>query len=122
VGQKVSSVSLAPGEGTVGVGYAEASPRGCFCATIDVGSGNVIAEYNAHTDDCRSVDFSPDGRWLLTGGADGLVTLVDTRRHVVASTFRKHVDKVTAVKWHPKVPAFLTSSADRSALLWGSTE
>jgi len=122
VGQKVSSVAINPNSSLVAVGYADASKDGHYVGMLDIRAEGIVSEYNSHTEECRSLDFSPGGRWLLTGGSDNLVTIVDVQRHVVASTFKRHADKVTAVRWHPTTPAFLSSSADRSALLWGSTD
>jgi WD40 repeat protein len=38
---------------------------------FDVDSGRVVAELRGHTDEVRSVAFSPDGRWLVTASKDG---------------------------------------------------
>jgi len=117
-GSQVSAVAL-DDTGVAAAGYVEASPSGSFCALLDIGSSRVVTEFSNHTEECRGLDFSPNGRWLLTGGSDNIVSIVDVQRQIVAAQLREHADKVTSVRWHPTTAAFASSSADRSALLWG---
>ena len=40
-------------------------------------SGNVIKTLRHHNDEVRSVSFSPDGQWLVSGGEDALVFICE---------------------------------------------
>ena len=60
---------------------------------------------------------------MCTASFDGSVALLqegDAPRpglHAVA-VFNDHTDRVLQARWHPKSPAFVTSSADKSVLFW----
>jgi WD40 repeat protein len=36
----------------------------------------------------------------------------------VLATARGHTDKTLCARWHPALPALVTSSADKTAILW----
>lgn len=44
---------------------------------IDVNSGRVVREFVGHTDEIQAIEFSPDSRFVLTGGWDGTARLWD---------------------------------------------
>ena len=109
---------------------------GCSDGTVRLfdmrGQGGSDAESVAwttlHTNECRSVDFSPDGTLLLSGAFDQSFAIWDTtvacqagdegNLKLVHHQRNAHSDKVLQVKWHPICPAIATSSADRSVRLW----
>lgn len=75
-----------------------------------------------HTSDLRSVRFSPAAYYLLSGGYDNKIALSDLQGDlsvplpsvVVAS----HQDKVISGRWHPSEFTFLSTSADKTVVLW----
>ncbi|GAQ87451.1 hypothetical protein KFL_003540030 [Klebsormidium nitens] len=114
---QVSSLALgwdSPGGPQVIAGFA-----GGVCRVVDFASGKETRKLTHHTADCRSVDVSPGGRWLLTGGFDGSIGIVDARTGWrVAGVYRAHGDKVIQSRWHPGGVGFATSSADRTVRVW----
>ncbi len=42
-----------------------------------------IQMYKAHTGAIRAIKFSPDGRWIATGGADGLAKVRAPRANII---------------------------------------
>eukprot|EP00494_Astrolonche_serrata_P024873 UN25133 len=56
--------------------------------------------------------------YVLTGGADGLVKLIDIRMFRAIHTFAGHKDAVTQVTWGPKENYMISSSADKSCIIW----
>jgi WD40 repeat protein len=63
------------------------------------------------------------GRWLLTGGFDGSIGIVDARTGWrVAGVYRAHGDKVIQSRWHPGGVGFATSSADRTVRVWAAAK
>lgn len=100
----------------------------------DLRSGRRLStRRELHAKECRSVDFSPDGHWLLSGSFDGCIALcalgnrgsssnssAQSRRCLqLANTFRFHSDKVLTVRWDPATPSiFASTSADKTVCLW----
>ena len=74
-----------------------------------------------HSDEVRSVDFSPDGRWMLSGSFDTSINCIDTdvwERRIV-NTFESHKNKVLKTVWHSQRPLFASCSADKTVKIWG---
>ncbi|KAF0719615.1 Aste57867_909 [Aphanomyces stellatus] len=70
-----------------------------------------------HHDECRVVEWSPDGRWLLTASFDGTNCIVNDQWEPV-SAFQEHTGMVLQGSWHPSTPAFATSGSDKLLKLW----
>jgi WD40 repeat protein len=66
----------------------------------------------------KSVAFSPNGRLVLTGGADGSVCLWDVRSGREIRRFRGHSDSVKSVTFSPDGRLVLTGSEDGTARIW----
>ena len=89
----------------------------------DITAGRTLELFKPHTMDCRSVRFSPDNNFLLTGSYDTSIIMMDVRKDLETrmpsySVVARHSDKVIQCRWHPHLPAFLSSSADKTASLW----
>lgn len=68
----VYSVSIHPDGESAAVGCADGSVRLLSLPTL-----KVTGDKTRHTAPCRVVRFSTDGKWLATGGLDGLIYLHD---------------------------------------------
>jgi WD40 repeat protein len=62
--------------------------------------------------------YSPDGSYVLTGGADRVAQLWDAHTGEELHHFAGHTDAVTAVAFSSDGAFVLTGSADRTAQLW----
>jgi WD40 repeat protein len=62
--------------------------------------------------------FSPDGRWLLTGGLDGTLRLRDAASGVPLVLSLPHSAAVWAARFAPDGRRILTASADNTVRLW----
>eukprot|EP00516_Mucochytrium_quahogii_P005338 CAMPEP_0203745192 /NCGR_PEP_ID=MMETSP0098-20131031/1011_1 /ASSEMBLY_ACC=CAM_ASM_000208 /TAXON_ID=96639 /ORGANISM=" , Strain NY0313808BC1" /LENGTH=1115 /DNA_ID=CAMNT_0050632903 /DNA_START=434 /DNA_END=3781 /DNA_ORIENTATION=+ len=112
----VHTVSCSPSNShVIASGHEDGS-----CRIWDIRKRQYLFKTHYHTDDVRSIDFSPDGSWLLSASFDGTVGIIDMDAFVqnVAATFDAHENKMLQVKWHPKLPCFVTSSADNTVKLW----
>ena len=70
-----------------------------------------------HTDECRSVRYSHNGQWLLTGSYDRTVCLVNTST-LQWKEVGQHEDKVIQCRWHGSGRVLASSGADRCAHFW----
>lgn len=113
----------------------------------DIKGGRIVQTYRPHGSDVRSVRFSPGAHHLLTGSYDNKIVVSDLQgnknKHLMMMTAKKpveiclflpsgdltkplpqmvageHWDKVIQCRWHPHDQTFLSSSADRTVILWG---
>lgn len=65
-----------------------------------------------------ALSFSPDGKLLAIGGADGLVHLAGTSDGKIVRTLTGHESSVTALAFHPAGTVLVSASRDRTLRLW----
>ena len=71
-----------------------------------------------HQDFVASAAFSPDGKFVLTGGGDNNARLWETASGDEIRVFIGHSREVLTVAFSPDRTRILTGSADGSAILW----
>ena len=71
-GSAVASVCVDPSGRLLATGHEDAS-----CMLYDIRGGRVVQSFTRHTSDLRSVRFSPNALYLLTGSYDGTIKLTD---------------------------------------------
>ena len=76
---------------------------------------------NAQQKEVRALSFSPDGKYLVSGGFDNKIKIYDIMNNFSLSGELEHNDKVVSVKWHPDLPIIISTSADKTARLWCPT-
>lgn len=78
-----------------------------------------------HEQECRALSWSPDGAWLVSGGFDRSLCLMEwtqQRTLQAVAAFQQHEDKVLQAQWLPQTPALVTTGADKSVKLWSFGE
>ena len=87
-----------------------------------LGKEEPLSQWSPHGmgDECRSLRYSPNGDWILTGSYNGSVCLTNstTMEH---TKICEHQNKVIQARWYPeKHTDFIiaTSSVDRTVCLW----
>lgn len=78
----------------------------------------VIREIYEHNEEVRSVSFSPDGKYLLSGSFDSKIKIYDINNNFNNIGELEHGDKVVSCKWHPEIPLIVSTSADKTARVW----
>jgi WD40 repeat protein len=92
------------------------------CMLFDVRSERTIQSFQAHQDEIRALNFSPNSYYILTGSYDGTVKLTDLQGSLLeplpAVQVAELADKVVQVAWHPTDYNFVTTCASGNATLW----
>ena len=71
-----------------------------------------------HTSEITSLDYSPDGKYLLSASGDMLVKLWDVKQGKEIVTRKAHNTYVYSVRFSPDGKQFVSSGCDSLAKLW----
>lgn len=77
-----------------------------------------LARLPPHAEDIFSVAFSPDGKYLASGGASGSVRLWNAATYEQVNCFIDHQDAVTALLFTPDGEGLWSGSMDGTVRLW----
>ena len=78
----------------------------------------ILKQSYEHNSEIRSINFSPDGKYLITGSFDHKIKIFDVGNNFEVMGELEHNDKVVSCKWHPEIPMILSTSADKTARVW----
>lgn len=84
---------------------------------FSVPSGEKLFSWRGHDRAVVDAAFTPEGRYLATGGRDNVAKLWGAEGKLVA-TFRGHKQWVTAVEFTPDGRRLITGSRDATARVW----
>ncbi|GBP96430.1 WD repeat-containing protein 47 [Eumeta japonica] len=116
-GSAVASLAVDPSGRLLVCGHEDGSS-----ALHDVRGSRSLQRFSPHSSDVRSVRFSPGAYYLLTAGYDGRVVLTDLQGDLTCPLpsvlVARHPDKVISARWHPYDFSFISTSADKTAVLW----
>jgi hypothetical protein len=100
------------------VTFNELIQRESGAVTLKTADGKPAHEIRKHTDWVTALEFSPDGKRLVTGDRSGNLFLWETRGGREAGTFKGHTAAITAVAWRPDGKVVASVSEDGTARLW----
>jgi WD40 repeat protein/uncharacterized caspase-like protein len=84
----------------------------------DLGNGKEIRSYSGHSDYVLSVNYSPDGKSILSGSDNGELKLWDIASGKEAQSFSGHQLHVLSVCFSPDGKYAISCGQDRSLRLW----
>ncbi|MGW2831757.1 nSTAND1 domain-containing NTPase [Streptomyces sp. NPDC001286] len=99
-------------------GHTVAAADGATVRLWDVASRKTRATLTGHTGIVRSVEFSPDGRLLATGGEDHTARLWDASTGRARATLTGHTGPVRSVAFSPDGRTLAGGGTDRTVRMW----
>ncbi len=85
---------------------------------LDASGEQLARERFRRTTGVRALDYSPDGRYLVTGSTDGFVRTWDLEAGTRQLLLSGHQTSVLAVRWHPRLPWVVSSDQAGSIRFW----
>lgn len=141
IGSPVASVDVDPSGQLLASGHEDSA-----CTLFDIRGSRIVQIYKPHSSDIRSVKFSMNAYYLLTASYDTKVIVTDLHGEffyfftIILINFNlfiffvscigdltkplnwtcvaQHSDKIIQAKWHPTDMSFITTSADRTSIVW----
>jgi WD40 repeat protein len=83
-----------------------------------VADGSLAYEITKHTDWVTAVEFSPDGKYLVTADRSGGMWLWEAETGRERGELRGHAEQVTAVAWRDDSAMLASASEDDTLRLW----
>lgn len=82
------------------------------------GLGNLVKEFEGHTDNVNAVSYSLDNKYLVTGSSDKTAIVWDLLTGKIKTTLVGHDWKITSLDISPDSKYVITGSSDGSVKLW----
>jgi WD40 repeat protein len=65
-----------------------------------------------------AISFSPDGKWIVTGGQDNTARIWDAEKGTELIVLKGHTHMLMDAKFSPDGKRLITASWDKTARIW----
>jgi WD40 repeat protein/tRNA A-37 threonylcarbamoyl transferase component Bud32 len=124
--QSVFSAAFSPDGKRIVTGSGGSGPQGApvpgEAKVWDAEKGREVLALKGHTDQVRSVAWSPDGRRILTGSTDKTARVWDAEKGHEVLSLTGHTSWVLGVAFSPDGQRILTGSMDSTAKVWDAVK
>ncbi|MDP1564027.1 MAG: WD40 repeat domain-containing protein, partial [Pirellulaceae bacterium] len=115
---RITALAFSPDDRNLAVGSGPPSRFGDL-KELDVATGAVQRDYGqVHSDTILAIEYSPDGKWLATAGADKLCRLHDPQTGAMVKILEGHTHFVQSLTWQDQAQQLATASADKTVKVW----
>ncbi len=108
----VEALAFVPGTGQLASGSSHGRIR------LWEANGSALADLDGRSPRIKSLTFSRDGHWLVTGGSDGMVRFRDIRDRQELTSVRAHQNTVYGLAFSPDGQFLATAGFDRTIHVW----
>src|SRR6202158_1826456 len=84
----------------------------------DVRTGAQLHTFDGHADNVNSIAYSPNGRAIASGSADGTIKLWDVNTAAQLRSFNGHTNIINSVAFSPDGKMLASGSYDQTIKLW----
>jgi WD40 repeat protein len=126
-GDPVSEACLSPDGALIAARYGHylneeerSEPNDYTVYVWDIATGKLVMKLAEQDRPIDSIDFSPDGRRLLTRSRDHVARLWDVRSGLVVARLAAHTARLAGTAFSPDGAVILTTSDDGTVKIWAN--
>ncbi len=80
--------------------------------------GEHLITLKGHRESVESLQYSPDGKWLVSSSQDKLIILWQVHTGIPFTVFKGHHDSVSSVRFDYKMSKIISASKDTTSRIW----